>query len=362
MNRFIKLLLLLLVSFFCVSQNTAQPDANKTGKQGIILSSVPQKVDPKARYLFYISGYLVEAGNTRPTSPKFGVYEYEQILETFKQSGFVVISEARKKSPEIEPYAAKVAEQVKQLLKAGVSPQHITIVGASQGAWIAMLTSTYLENRKVNFVFIAACSADEGFLQLVNLHGNVLFISERTDLPGSCQRFRADATGLGEYKEIETNTGLKHGFLFRPMRGWTEPIIAWAQVQSNVRGSNSLEQELMQLQRAEDEAEAKKDLATLNRLLSDDFICTAPTGAISDKKQLIEDVKSDEPEARQTINYDEVKVYDYGNTAVVSYLLTVNGRDKDAKDYTHRFRNTVIWVRQQKLWRMAAIHVSRMRA
>ena len=185
--------------------------------------------------------YLVEEGNTRPVSPKFGVYEYEQILETFKQSGFVVISKARKKDADIEPYAAKVAEQASQLLEAGVPPQNITVVGASQGSWIAMLTSTYLKNRQVNFVFIAACSADEGFLQLVNLHGNILFISERTDLPGSCQRFRAHATGIAEYKEVEINTGLKHGFLFRPIKEWVEPTIAWGQTHTKVTVSNILE-------------------------------------------------------------------------------------------------------------------------
>ena len=114
------------------------------------------------------------------------------------------------------------------MLEAGVPPEHITVVGASQGSWMAMLASTYLENRKVNFVIIAACSAEEGFLNLVNLHGNVLSIYERSDLAGSCQRYRTDATGLGEYKEVELNTGLKHGFIYRPMKEWIEPTVAWA--------------------------------------------------------------------------------------------------------------------------------------
>lgn len=232
MNRFIKLLLPLAVSFICWSQNIAQPNADSGRNQAVVLSGVPQKIDTKARYLLYVSGYIVEAGNTRPTSPKFGVYEYEQILDAFKQSGFVVISEARKQSRDIEPYAAKVTGQVKQLLNAGVPPQNITVVGASQGGWIAMLASTYLKNRKVNFVVIGACAADEGFLKSVDLHGKMLFISERTDLPGSCERFRADATGLEEYKFVETNTGEKHGFLYRPMKEWVEPTIAWAQNQS----------------------------------------------------------------------------------------------------------------------------------
>lgn len=92
-----------------------------------------------------------------------------------------------------------------------------------------MLASTYLENPKLNFVFIAGCSADDGFLRLVNLHGNVLSIYERSDDAGSCRKFREDATGLGNYKEVATNTGLKHGFIYRPLTDWIEPIVKWAQ-------------------------------------------------------------------------------------------------------------------------------------
>ncbi|HXQ74220.1 MAG TPA: hypothetical protein VN844_27195 [Pyrinomonadaceae bacterium] len=196
---------------------------------GPALAQRGNTVDKSAHYLFYISGYIVAEGNTRPTSPQFGVYEYEKILESFKERGFVVISEARKQSREIEPYAAKVTAQVKQLLKAGVPAKNITVVGASQGSWIAMLVSTHAANRDLNFVFIAACAADDGLLQSMNLHGNVLFISERTDKPGSCQRFRDDAKGINDYNSIEVNTGLKHGFLYRPMKEWIEPSVEWAQ-------------------------------------------------------------------------------------------------------------------------------------
>lgn len=196
--------------------------------QGAILSDVPHPADPTPHYLFYLSGYIVEAGNTRPVSPKFGAYEYAMILETLKDNGFVVISEAREKNPEIEPYARKLTGQITQLLKDGVPAKNITVVGASQGSWIAMLASTYLKNRGVNFVLIAACSADQEFLKLVNLHGNVLSIYERSDVAQSCRDYRTDATGISDWKEVEVNTGLKHGFLFRPMKEWVEPTVAWA--------------------------------------------------------------------------------------------------------------------------------------
>lgn len=237
MSFLTKSLAVSIVGFLCLSQSIAQRNPDVAHNQGHILSDVPRKVDTKARYLFYLHGKIVEQAR-RPAHPQYGVYEYDQILDAFRQKGFVVISERRKKDTGIEQYGKRVAGQVKQLLEAGVPPEHITVVGASQGSWMTMLASTYLENRKVNFVIIAACSAEEGFLHLVNLHGHVLSIYERSDLAGSCQKYRTDATGLGEYKEVELNTGLKHGFIYRPMKEWIEPTVAWAHRNTLNEGRN----------------------------------------------------------------------------------------------------------------------------
>ena len=215
----LKVLPVLLLCCACVGKVAGQPSAH----------SYRQPIDKVSRYLIYLPGYIVNANNKRPVSNKWGVYEYEQILETFRKSGFKVISEARTQTTDIEPYASTVANEVRRLLAGGVPAQHVTIVGASQGSWIAMLASTYLKNRDLNFVFIAACSADPGFLKLVDLHGNILSIYEKTDVAHSCQDYRIDATGVNEWKEIEVNTGLKHGFLFKPIKEWVEPTIEWAQ-------------------------------------------------------------------------------------------------------------------------------------
>ena len=140
-------------------------------------------------------------------------------------------------------------------------------------------------------------------------------------------------------------------------------VAAWCNAEAQSKGgkSKSIEQELMRLQRAADEAEDKKDLAALDRLLTDDYIFTAPGGAVTDKKKLIEEVKNGVPEEGQTISYEDVKANVYGKAAVVNYRLIVKGRDKDGKDYISRYRNTVVWVKQQGHWRMAAIHVNRIR-
>jgi ketosteroid isomerase-like protein len=135
---------------------------------------------------------------------------------------------------------------------------------------------------------------------------------------------------------------------------------SYAQGQTQNARGKSIEQQFMQLQRAEEEAETKKDIAALNRLLSDDFIFTAPNGAIIDKKQFIKGAGTDVSEG-ETINYDDVHARVYGKTAVVRYMLIVKSPDKAGKDNISRYRNTVVWVKQQGHWRMVAIHVSRIR-
>jgi poly(3-hydroxybutyrate) depolymerase len=116
-------------------ENKAAPAPSNA--QGVLGRDVPQKVDAKAKYLFYLHGAIIENEGVNAVSPRFGAYEYEQILNTFVNKGFVVISEPRPRGTDIEKYAAKVVGQVNALLKAGVPPQHITIVGGSRGGQIA---------------------------------------------------------------------------------------------------------------------------------------------------------------------------------------------------------------------------------
>ncbi len=131
-----------------------------------------------------------------------------------------------------------------------------------------------------------------------------------------------------------------------------------AQRKTDTQKQDELKQELMRLQREINEAESRRDFVALDRLLTEDYIFTESTGRISDRKQLYEDMRKAEPSTGETINYNEVKVFPYKNSAVVSYLLIVEVPDKDGKNKTYRFRGTVTWVKQQNSWRMAAIHVA----
>lgn len=209
------------------SKAQAMPAANA---RGAIWKEISEKIDPAAMYLFYMHGMIVENEGIRPTSPRFGVYEYEQILETLASKGFIVISEARPRGTIVTEYAAKVIGQINKLLKAGVPPRNITIVGASRGGGIAIAVSSQLRNRDVNFVIMAACGDFDIYKTFrTDLWGNVLSIYDYKDTVSSCQSFFDKSTaGLGRRREIVVKLGVGHGLLYRPLKEWIDPVVEWA--------------------------------------------------------------------------------------------------------------------------------------
>ncbi|MDQ6786190.1 MAG: nuclear transport factor 2 family protein [Acidobacteriota bacterium] len=134
------------------------------------------------------------------------------------------------------------------------------------------------------------------------------------------------------------------------------------QAQSRNGKGESLAQEFMRRQRAEDEAETKKDTAALERIFADDFVFIAANGAIYDKKKFLDEIKADtETGAPQTLAYEDFKVRVYGKTAIVNYLLTVCGKDAGGKDFMNRYRQSVVWIKHKNDWRITNFHSTRLR-
>ncbi|HEV7644042.1 MAG TPA: hypothetical protein VGO50_08895 [Pyrinomonadaceae bacterium] len=204
--------------------------AAKTIPDARILTEAPRAPDTKARYLFYLHGRIIEdQGAENAVSPEFGRYEYAEILDTFADRGFVVISEARPKNTNVTAYAQKIAEQINALLK-GVPAANITVAGASKGGAITHKISSILHNKDLNFVLLAGCGEGyhEGFD--IDLAGNVLSVYDYKDDKGagSCADFFAKSKDINHHKEIELKLGTGHGILYKPLDEWVEPTVQWA--------------------------------------------------------------------------------------------------------------------------------------
>ena len=194
----------------------------------------PGSIDTQKKYLFYLHGKIIEDQGVPAISPQFGEYEYDEILRTFSENGFYVISEKRTKNTNAAEYSNIVVEQVKKLIAAGVPSRNITIVGASKGAAITILISHYLENEDVNFVLLAICHPDvvKEFIQdEVSLKGNLLSIYDEVDnLAGSCRNLfsYSEGKGISRFEEIVLQIGTGHGILYQPLDEWMNPTIEWA--------------------------------------------------------------------------------------------------------------------------------------
>ena len=121
----------------------------------------------------------------------------------------------------------------------------------------------------------------------------------------------------------------------------------------------SVESHLIELERQLSDALVRQDAAVLERLWSNDLVFTFPDGKVSNKQQRLAAQKpaAQPAQSESVTSNDEVKVYLYGNTAVVTVLATWRGQT-DGKEYSSRFQATHVWAKQEGRWQLVAAHVS----
>ena len=88
---------------------------------------------------------------------------------------------------------------------------------------------SHLNKNPVNYVFLGSDSAYSEKTFDWSLHGNILGIYERSDeVAGNNYQFWIDKSpDAVRFKALEINTGLNHGFLYRPIPEWLVPARKW---------------------------------------------------------------------------------------------------------------------------------------
>ena len=126
------------------------------------------------------------------------------------------------------------------------------------------------------------------------------------------------------------------------------------------RSTQNVERELIELERQLSEALARQDALVLDRLWSETLVFTFPNGQVSDKARRLAAQKPSADPNQLTNRNEEVKVYTYGNTAVV----TVRSRWVDkagTQQYGDSYQSTHVWVKQDGRWQLVAAHVSQVK-
>jgi ketosteroid isomerase-like protein len=115
----------------------------------------------------------------------------------------------------------------------------------------------------------------------------------------------------------------------------------------------SLEQKLTQLEKELDQAAVSGDAAAVERIESPDIISTAPDGAITNKTQDIEDIRSHKLTAA-AVALDDLKVRIYGRTAVLCGRIVFKGAKYGGMDISGAYRFTDAWVQSNGEWHVVA--------
>src|SRR5689334_4740391 len=89
---------------------------------GQVRADIPDKIDPRARYLIFIQG------------PAPG----EPVATAFADLGFEVVTERRPATPDPYELARKASAQVRKLALAGVTPLRIAVMGYDVGGAAAL--------------------------------------------------------------------------------------------------------------------------------------------------------------------------------------------------------------------------------
>jgi len=120
----------------------------------------------------------------------------------------------------------------------------------------------------------------------------------------------------------------------------------------------SPDQELIKLENEWADALVKRDVAFLDRVLTEDYMATDPDASVSTKAQTLAALKSSE-DVISSMVVDDMKVRVYGDTAVVTGRATSQKTVK-GKDVSGQNRWTDVWVKDYAgRWQCVAGHSSR---
>ena len=130
------------------------------------------------------------------------------------------------------------------------------------------------------------------------------------------------------------------------------PVVAEGQGTEQKRQLN-VEEHLKSLVRQWDEAIVKRDTATLDRLLAEEFKFVGGRT----KAEYLASFKTTAANAVTSAVSTDLEVLVYGSTAVVTGLDTISGQN-NGQAYTSKWLYTDVWIKRAGRWQCVRTHSS----
>jgi len=194
---------------------------------GTLYTDFPDIINADEKYVFYSHGLIVEGENLMPVDERWGVYDFIAVRKALTDPDYNLISYHRPEKTVADEFAEKLAIDVRKLIKAGVKPENITLLGFSRGGEITLLATTKLRMDKINTILLAVCG---GFIEQHNEYqafGNIYSIYETSDFAGSCQFLQDRNEQVKSFQETSISTGKEHGAFYQPLPQWLTQVKKW---------------------------------------------------------------------------------------------------------------------------------------
>ena len=134
------------------------------------------------------------------------------------------------------------------------------------------------------------------------------------------------------------------------------PFLVLAQTKEKSQ-ADQVRQDLLKLTDEITAAKSKKDVAHLEKLLTEEFILTNPAGFVASRSEYLDGVKADTATYESVTNHDQV-VSVYDSAAVVIGSTVVKGR-YDGHEIGGEFRFTNVLIKRNGSWQCAAMQLTR---
>ena len=118
----------------------------------------------------------------------------------------------------------------------------------------------------------------------------------------------------------------------------------------------SSEDEVRRVEHEWGEAFERKDMATLDRLMADEYILTDPLGNVRSKAESLAAIEMNQINFESTES-DDVKVRINGDTAVVTGRSSFRGRYK-GWSMAGRYQYTDVLVKRRGAWKAVGSHIT----
>jgi ketosteroid isomerase-like protein len=127
-----------------------------------------------------------------------------------------------------------------------------------------------------------------------------------------------------------------------------------ARAQEKSADSSATEAKLKQMEDAWAKALQDKDQTTVRDMVADDFAGFSAKGKHLTKSQLVDEIKSEPNTLSSSVN-DKMDVHVYApNLATVCGTSTEKGKDKNGKQFTHKYAWVDTWMERNGKWECIA--------